>query len=54
MLFIILELLETIPFVGEVIKFVTFLISLGIIVTLIRKNNNKENNEVKQEVIEAK
>ena len=54
--FLILELLETIPYVGEVIKFIVFIFSLGIIYSLLKKDSEKVEvvKEDKQEVIEAK
>lgn len=54
MTLLILELLETIPYVGEVIKFITFIISLGIIVSLTFKTRFNVTKEDKTEVIEAK
>lgn len=54
--FLILELLETIPYVGEVIKFIVFIFSLGIIYSLLKRDSEKVEvvKEDKQEVIEAK
>ena len=54
--FLILELLETIPYVGEVIKFILFIFSLGIIYSLLKRDSEKVEvvKEDKQEVIEAK
>jgi len=54
MTLIIIELLESIPYLGELIKFIVFILSLGIIVSLILKNKNKQSDESKQEVIETK
>lgn len=54
MTLLILELLETIPYVGELIKFITFIISLGIIVSLTFKTRFNVTKEDKTEVIEAK
>ncbi len=54
--FLILELLETIPYVGELIKFIVFIFSLGIIYSLLKRDSEKVEvvKEDKQEVIEAK
>ena len=52
--FLMLELLQTIPYVGEVIKFIVYIVSLGIIYSLIKKDKVEELNDDKQEVIEAK
>ena len=54
--FLILELLEIIPYVGEIIKFIVFIFSLGIIYSLIKKDNEKVEvvKEDKQEVIDVK
>ena len=52
--FLMLELLQTIPYVGEVIKFIVYIVSLGIIYSLIKKDKVEEVNDDKQEVIEAK
>lgn len=49
-----LELIETIPYIGELVKFVTFILSLGIVISLIIKEKNNDLKEEKQEVIEAK
>lgn len=54
MTLLILELLDTIPYVGEVIKFITFIIALGLVITLIRKEKVETPKEDKTEVIEAK
>lgn len=54
MTLIIIELLESIPYVGELVKFVLFILSIGIIVSLFLKNKKSQNDEIKQEVIEAK
>jgi len=53
MSFIVLELIETIPIVGQVIKFILYIVSMGLIACLLIKNKNN-NDESKQEVIEAK
>ena len=54
--FLILELLEIIPYVGEIIKFIVFIFSLGIVYSLIKKDNEKVEvvKEDKQEVIDVK
>lgn len=49
-----LELIETIPYIGEFVKFVTFILSLGIVISLIIKEKNNDLKDEKQEVIEAK
>lgn len=54
MTLIIIELLESIPYVGELIKFIIFIISVGIVVSLILKNKDNKIKEDKQEIIEAK
>ena len=44
---------ETIPYVGEVFKFITFVMALGIFVSMIIKNKDSKTTQA-QEVIEAK
>lgn len=46
---IILELLAMIPYVGEMIKFIVFIVTIGILTGLIKNNNS---NNVKKEKVE--
>ena len=48
-----IEIFETIPYVGEVFKFITFVMALGIFVSMIIKNKDSKTTQT-QEVIEAK
>ena len=48
-----IEIFETIPYVGEVFKFITFVMALGILVSMIIKNKDSKTTQT-QEVIEAK
>lgn len=47
MTIIVLELLSTIPVLGEAIKFITFIMALGIVVTLVLKSKDREDTEEK-------
>lgn len=44
--FIILEILENIPYIGSLISFVIFIIAIGIGATLIKKEDNKKETEI--------
>lgn len=45
--FLIIEILETIPFVGEIIKFIVFIFALGIVASLVIKNKKEDAKEDK-------
>ena len=45
--FLIIERLETIPFVGEIIKFIVFIFALGIVASLVIKNKKEDAKEDK-------
>lgn len=45
---VILELLGMIPYVGQIIKFIVFIVTLGILTCLIKNNNNVNKEEKKQ------
>lgn len=51
--FLMLSLLENIPIVGGIVSFIVFIISLGMIITLIKKSLKKDEVQ-QQEIIEAK
>ena len=51
--FLMLAILESIPFIGGIVSFIVFIISLGIVVTLIKKYF-KEDKVQEQEIIEVK
>lgn len=52
---LILELLGMIPYVGQMIKFVVFIIVIGIITSLIKKNvNNNKEEKIEPDTIIAK
>lgn len=51
--FLMLALLENIPYIGGIVSFIVFIISLGVVITLIKKSF-KEDKNVEQEIIEAK
>lgn len=53
--FLMLSLLESIPYVGWIVSFIVFIISLGIVITLIKKYLKTDKVEVvEQETIQAK
>ena len=45
--FLIIEILETIPFVGEIFKFIVFIFALGIVASLVIKNKKEDAKEDK-------
>ena len=45
--FLIIEILETIPFVGEIFKFIVFIFALGIVASLVIKNKKEDVKEDK-------
>lgn len=45
--FLIIEILETIPFVGEIFKFIVFIFALGIVASLVIKNKKEDAEEDK-------
>lgn len=51
---LILELIGTIPYVGEVFKFITFIIALGMLCSLIFKKKDVTKIENNEKVIEVK
>ncbi len=53
MSFLILELIYTIPYFGELVKFFVFIMALGFVLVLISKNKTQEKVENKEEKVET-
>ncbi len=53
MSFLILELIYTIPYFGQLVKFFVFIMALGFVLVLISKNKTQEKVENKEEKVET-